>query len=241
MDEGERQQREANVVALAELMAHVAHEVNQPLAAIAANGNACLRWLAADPPNIDEARAAAERSVRDARRASDVIAAIRALLSQTLGPREMVSLPEVAGACIARLHARAQRAGVRLSLEAGEALPRVAARPAALRQALEHVIANAIEACTEVEAGKREVRVSLRGPQNGEMVIVVEDTGAGVLPDPPQRMFEPLFTTKPGRLGLGLAVARSMLEQHGGRLLAQRGTDGVTRFTATLPVEVTTP
>jgi signal transduction histidine kinase len=231
----------AYVSAMTELVAHIAHEVNQPLAAIAANGNACIRWLAADPPNIEEARAAAQRTVRDARRASEVIAEMRAFLAQSTGPREALSLNALVLECVERAGAQARRCEVALTVETLDGAPRVMAQPATLRHALDNLLANALEACMEVPPGEREVRVRVRGPERGEMAIVVEDRGPGFEADSIQRLFEPLYSTKPGRLGLGLAVARSAFESHGGRILAQRSADGVTRFIATIAVEAEAP
>jgi C4-dicarboxylate-specific signal transduction histidine kinase len=233
--------RAAYASAMTELVAHIAHEVNQPLAAIAANGNACIRWLAADPPNIEEARAAAERTVRDARRASDVIAEMRAFLAQSRGPRSAVSVNALVEGCVAAAAQNARRHEVTLVAETHAEAPRVVACASALRDALDHLIANAIEACMGVSPPMREVRVRVRGPERGEMVIVVEDRGGGFESDSIQTLFEPLYSTKPGRLGLGLAVARSTFESHGGRILAQRSADGVTRFIATLAHEDEVP
>jgi len=234
---GEESQREAYTSAMAELVAHIAHEVNQPLAAIAANANACIRWLGAASPNIAEACLAAERIARDARRASDVIGDLRAFLSQPAGERMSVSLNEQAEACVARFAEVAQRHGVTLVAERGDPDLHAMARASAVARAIDELVANAIEACLEASAS-REVRVRVRGPDRGDAVIVVEDTGPGFRSEELQRLFEPLFSTKPRRLGLGLALARSTFEQHGGRILAQRGADGVTRFIATLPLEI---
>jgi signal transduction histidine kinase len=222
---------------MAELVAHIAHEVNQPLAAIAAHANACMRWLAASPPNIEEARTAAERIARDARRASEVIGELRAFLSQPVEERVTVSLNAQVQACVARFSEKARREGVALVALPAEVDLTAVARARALAQALDELVANAIEASLEVAGKPREVRLRVRGPDRGNAVIVVEDTGAGFGPEELQRLFQPLFSTKPRRLGLGLALARSTFEQHGGRILAQRGSDDVTRFIATLPLE----
>jgi signal transduction histidine kinase len=220
---------------MAELVAHIAHEVNQPLAAMAANANACTRWLAAQPPNIGEAQAACERIVRDAGRAAEVIAEMRAFLSRTAARREVFMLQAVIDEAVARARPLAHRAQVTLRADHGETSPaRILGRRNSLRQALTHLLENAVEACGATTP--REVRLRLHGPHRGEMVVEVEDTGPGFPPEFSERMFEPLFSTKPGRLGMGLAVSRSVIEEQGGRLLAQR--DGErTRFIATLPLE----
>ena len=228
--------RAAYTSAMAELLAHIAHEVNQPLAAIAANASASMRWLAGPQPNIEEARLAAERIARDARRASDVIGDVRMRLSQPAGERQSVSLNAMAAACIERAAETARRHGVQLSSQGSATDLRVVVRVPALSQALDELVANAIEACAGGSAAMREVHVRVRGPERGDAVIVVEDTGPGFQVEELQRLFEPLFTTKPRRLGLGLALARSTFEQHGGRILAQRGNEGVTRFIAMLPL-----
>jgi signal transduction histidine kinase len=236
-ENAEQQQRDAYANAMAELVAHIAHEVNQPLAAIAANANACMRWLGAAPSNIDEARSAAERIVRDARRASDVIGEMRASLSRTLAPAEPVSLDDLAGDTVEAADGAAARAQVTLHLERPGDSPIFMGRRGALRQALAHLVTNALEACLEVPPSERHVtvRVCPVGAGAVELRMEVDDTGRGFGVDAPRRLFEPLFSTKPGRLGLGLAVARSIVEEHGGRLLAQRTPDGVTRFILTLP------
>jgi signal transduction histidine kinase len=240
--EEEQLRREAYASAMAELVAHIAHEVNQPLAAMAANANACMRWLVAQPPNIEEACAASARIVHDARRAADVIGEMRAFLSRTHGPQEVFLLQEVLEEAVEEANRAAERAGILMHLERGDAAPvQLLGRRTALHRALRHLLDNALEACAESSAPRREVRVRLRGPERGEMVIEVEDTGPGFRVDAPQRLFDPLFTTKPGRLGLGLAVSRSAVEEQGGRVLAQRGADGRTRFVVTLPVEASAP
>jgi signal transduction histidine kinase len=234
----EEHQREAYASAMAELVAHIAHEVNQPLAAMAANANACMRWLVAQPPNIEEARAASGRIVGDARRASEVIGEMRAFLSRMGAPQQDFILQDLIGEALAEVSAAAQRDQVRVRRATGDVAPmRMRGRRTALQQALRHLLDNAIEACAEGRAGPREVDVRLHGPHRGEIVLEVEDNGPGFPVDAAQRLFEPLFTTKPGRLGMGLAVSRSAIEEHGGRVLAQRRDDGRTRFIVTLPLD----
>jgi signal transduction histidine kinase len=242
-DDAEQAQRDAYVNAMAELVAHIAHEVNQPLAAIAANANACIRWLGAAPSNIDEARSAAERIVRDARRASDVIGGMRASLSRSLGPREPVSLNDLASDTMQAAAAAASGAQVTLHVDKPPDAPHFVGRRGALRQALAHLVTNALEACLEVPPSERHVTVRVwpAAADATELGMEVDDTGRGFGADAPRRLFEPLFSTKPGRLGLGLAVARSIVEEHGGRLLAQRTPNGLTRFIVTLPRPADTP
>jgi signal transduction histidine kinase len=237
-DDDEKMRREAYASAMAELVAHIAHEVNQPLAAMAANANACMRWLVAEPPNIREAQAASARIVGDARRASEVIGEMRAFLSRTAAPQEAFVLQEVIDEAIAEVADAAQRAGVSLRRDWEDAEPvRMMGRRTSLCRALRYLLDNAIEACIEAPPDRREVHLTLRAPQAAEVVLEVEDSGAGFRVDAPQRLFEPLFTTKPGRLGLGLAVSRSAIEEHGGRVLAERGDDARTRFIVTLPLD----
>jgi signal transduction histidine kinase len=236
-DEAEQAERDAYANAMAELVAHIAHEVNQPLAAIAANANACMRWLGAAPSNIDEARSAAERIVRDARRASEVIGEMRASLSRTLEPNEPLSLDDLAADTARAAGPAAARAQVTFHVDTGGDAPLVVGRRGALRQALAQLVTNALEACLEVPPSERHVTVRVCPAIAGaaEVRMQVDDTGRGFGVDAPRRLFEPLYSTKPGRLGLGLAVARSIVEEHGGRLLAQRTDDGLTRFVVTLP------
>jgi signal transduction histidine kinase len=227
-------ERAGHASAMEELVAHIAHEVNQPLAAIAANANACQRWLHAEPANIAEAFAAAERIARDVRRASDVIGETRAFLGRDSRDTEVVDIGGLLRECVATLEPLARNAGIRVSIEIAGHIPPIRARRAALRQAVLNLVLNAIEASRARHAGL-EVLVRAHVNLSADIQVSVEDEGIGFEPGSVDRLFDPLFTTKVGRMGLGLAVSRSAIESHGGRLLAQRTALEVTRFTFTLP------
>jgi len=149
----EQLKREEYAAAMAELVAHIAHEVNQPLAAMAANANACTRWLQAQPPNIEEAHAASARIVRDARRASEVIGEMRVFLSRTAPARETVALQEVVDEAIAQAAPAARLAHVDVRHERGNSGLRLLGRRNALRQAVRHLVDNAVEACAAMPEG----------------------------------------------------------------------------------------
>ena len=221
---------------LGELAASIAHEINQPLTAIATSGNACLRWLDRTPPDLDAARHAAARIVQDAHRAGDVIRGLRALAGKS-GP-QLISfnidgaIQEVLALARTDLH----RHGVELHTDLSAQLPPVIGDRVQLQQVLLNLVMNGIQAMAAVSDRRRELAISI-SPAGPEYVqVTIEDTGPGLDPAIVQRIFDPFFTTKPDGLGLGLSISRSIIEAHGGQLWASLRAPHGTAFHFTIPV-----
>ncbi|HET9067477.1 MAG TPA: PAS domain-containing protein [Amaricoccus sp.] len=225
--------RAAQAASLAELSASIAHEVNQPLAAIVANSHACHRWLSAEPPNVARARLTAERIVRDANSAAEVVSRVRALFRRA----PEAHAPAALGAVIAEAREltaeTAARAGVRLEVEADAALPDIPLDRVQIQQVLVNLIRNAFEAM-EGTAGERRLRIRAR-VVDGAMRVEVRDSGPGIAE--PDRVFQPFFTTRVQGMGMGLAICRSIVEAHGGRLWAEAAAPHGATLVFTLPLE----
>jgi PAS domain S-box-containing protein len=227
--------RVMRATALGELTASIAHEVNQPLTAVVTNAQALLRWLDADPADLLEARAATERIIRDANRASAVIARIRAFVKRGDDRKTRMqvqdALDEVAG--LVRQEAQAQRVTFRLDL--GPALPFVFADRIELQQVILNLVLNAIDAMRAVPDAPRVLTVSAEQYGVDAVLVAVSDTGVGLDPRQRDRVFDAFFTTKPAGMGMGLAIARSIVEGHGGRLWVSPNDDRGETFQFTLP------
>jgi PAS domain S-box-containing protein len=214
----------ARVTTMGEFAASISHEVNQPLAAIVANAIACARWLAAEPPEMGKARDAAQRVIRDASRATDVVARIRAFLKRDES-RALLSVNEVIGEVvdITRREVAAQQVVLYLDLQDG--LPRVNADRIQVQQVTLNLILNALEAMAEVTGRRRVMQIRTGRAAADSVVVSVRDCGVGFDPAQRERVFEAFYTTKPLGLGMGLAISRTIVEAHGGRLWATANPD----------------
>jgi C4-dicarboxylate-specific signal transduction histidine kinase len=212
--------RMTRVTSMAEIAASIGHELSQPLAAIVANASACQRWLISDPCNMDEARLAAHRVTRDAVRASELIARIRAFLKRGPPQRTIVSIAEVIGEAVSFVESEARAHGVSIHLEASQDLPRVSAERVQLHQLLWNLLLNGIDAMAGENDAPRQIHVRAERCAPNAIVVAVSDSGPGLDPQTRDHVFEPLFTTKPNGMGMGLAICRSIVEVHGGRLWA---------------------
>ena len=208
------------VMTLGELTASIAHEVNQPLAAIVTNGNACLRWLGGDTPNLSEARQAVERIIKDSYRASEVITRIRALVKKTPTGKDWVDLNEVITEVLALAQNEAGRNRVLLKRELKQDLPRVRGDRVQLQQVVLNLIVNGLEAIARTNDGARELSVSSDVDEANHVIITVRDSGEGLDSTNMERVFDAFYTTKPEGMGMGLAISRTIIESHGGRLWA---------------------
>jgi PAS domain S-box-containing protein len=223
----EKVSRASQAASLAELSASIAHEVNQPLAAIVANSQACHRWLSADPPNIERAKITAERITRDGNAAADVISRIRALFRR----EPQIRSPEDVNRMIREVYQLMANdiaaKDVRIKMDLEPDLPSVALDRIQVQQVFVNLIRNAMEAMDTVADRARELQI--RSCRDGRDAIRVEICDAGTGFKDHERVFEPFFTTKQRGMGMGLAICRSIIESHGGRLwTANNETHGAT-------------
>jgi len=220
---------------LGELAASIAHEVNQPLSGVVSNGGACLRWLAADVPNVEEARETARRIVRDGTRAGEVIARIRALAKRAATSRERLDLNETIQDVFDLVRDEATKKSVITQTQFADDLSPVSGDRVQLQQVMLNLLMNAIEAMSSVSDRARELVITTRNIDRDHVEITVEDSGIGIEADKMDKIFDSFYTTKPGGMGMGLSICRSILQAHGGRLwaTAKDGTGAI--FHLTLP------
>jgi len=226
------------VTTLGELAASIAHEINQPLAAIGADANACLHWLAADTPDLDRVREALNAIVKDGHRAGEVITRVRTLLARSSVAHEPCDLNGVIRDVLPLVGPEIERHGILLQTSLSPGLPQVAGDRIQLQQVLLNLILNAAEALREVPPERRRlvVRSTFERREGGPGVIVaVEDAGVGFGEAAASRLFEAFYTTKPGGLGMGLSISRSIIDSHRGRLWATANPDHGATFHLALP------
>ncbi len=220
---------------MGELTASIAHEVNQPLTGIVSNGSACLRFLAGDNPDLDEARDAVRDIVRDGKRAGEVIARIRALTKRTALPREKLDLNETIQEVLAIAGDEARKNGVVIRTQFADDLSPVLGDRVQFQQVLLNLVMNAMEAMRSVGEGTRQLAIITRNIDQDQVQITVEDSGTGMDPSIMSRIFEPFYTTKSSGMGMGLSISRSIVQNHGGRLWATANAGPGTSFHLTLP------
>ena len=222
---------------LGELTASIAHEVNQPLAAITAGGEASLRWLARPTPDLGEIRELTKSVVADARRASEIIARIRAMATRRVPEQTLLAIDEVIREALLFLRHEVESRGVRVSYFPGLASHKVAADRTQLQQVIVNLAVNAMQAMAQARSTNR--NISIRTVSQGPTTLrcSVEDSGPGIQPQHVTRLFDSFFTTKDGGMGMGLRICRSVIEAHGGHMAADNGSSlGGARFSFTLPV-----
>jgi PAS domain S-box-containing protein len=219
---------------MGELTASLAHEIRQPITAVITSADACLRWLR-NPPDLERARLAVARIKEDGTRAADVISHLRSFYKKGASPeREMVDVNQVIREIIVLLHNEASRNSVSVRPELGEEIPKVMADRVQLQQVLMNLMLNAIEAMKETGGGLT-IRSQLK--QDGQLLISVGDSGVGLPAGSADRIFDAFYTTKPLGSGMGLAITRSIVESHGGRLWATANDGPGTTFNFTLRAE----
>jgi PAS domain S-box-containing protein len=246
----------ARVTTLGEMTASIAHEINQPLAAVVTNANAGLRWLSGDSPNLAETREAIRRIIRDGNRAGEIIGRIRALAKKAPPKKDWIDLNETIDEVVAMVRSEVQRNHVLLQTKLANDLALILGDKIQLQQVILNLLMNAIEAMSGVDGGPRELWVSsekvteiqgeskeeryedraLAEPERTHVLITVRDSGPGLDPQRLNRLFDAFYTTKPQGLGMGLAISRSIIEAHGGRLWAKANVLHGALFQFTLPI-----
>jgi two-component system, LuxR family, sensor kinase FixL len=226
----------SRVTTMGELAASLAHEVNQPIAAAVTNADACLRWLARDTPDLEEARAAATRIMKDGTRASEIINRIHLFFKKTTPKREPIDLCGVIREMIVLLRTEMARYSISIRTEVATDLPRVMGDRVQLQQVMMNLIMNSIAAMKDVD-GKRELAIKAQRAQDEDLMVCVSDTGVGLPPQQADKVFNAFFTTKLDGTGMGLSISRSILESHGGRLWATDNCPRGASFHFTLPAK----
>jgi predicted ATPase/signal transduction histidine kinase len=243
LEERERRYREvqtelahANRVAtMGQLSASIAHEVNQPLTASVTNAQAALRWLRTQPPELEEVRQALGRIVRDGNRAGDVINRVRTLIKKAPSRKDALDINEAILEVIALTRVEAVKSSVSVEAQLAEGLPLIQGDRVQLQQVVLNLIVNAVEAMSDISDRPRELLIRTARGESDSVVVAVRDSGPGLAPASLERLFESFYTTKPGGLGMGLSICRSIIDSHGGQLSVTANEPHGAVFQFTLP------
>jgi PAS domain S-box-containing protein len=231
----------SRVATLGQMSASIAHEVNQPVAATMTNAQAALRFLAAEPPNLEEVRQALNRIARLTNRVIDVVGRIRALVKKASPRRDEFQINEAIDEVISLTHGEIAKNGVALHREFAAGLPLVHADRVQVQQVILNLITNAVEAMSGVPEEQRELRVTTTTAGAEGIRVAVRDSGSGLDPANLNRVFDSFYSTKPGGLGIGLSICRSIVEAHGGRLWVEAAKPRGAIFAFMLPVNGSGP
>jgi PAS domain S-box-containing protein len=222
---------------MGELTASIAHEVNQPLSGVVSNASACLRWLAGDTPNIEEARETARRIVRDGKRAAEIIGRIRALTKRTATPRERLDLNEAIREILPLVGDEAKKKSVTIRTCFADDISPVLGDRVQLQQVVLNLVMNGIEAMNTITDRARELVITSRNTDSDQVEVAVEDSGTGLDPEASGRIYDAFYTTKQAGMGMGLSICRSILQAHDGSLWATANHGAGTTFHFALPKE----
>jgi C4-dicarboxylate-specific signal transduction histidine kinase len=229
----------SRVTSLGVLTASIAHEVNQPLAAIIANGESSLRWLARETSDFDKVRELTKRVVADARRAAEIIGRIRGMASRRVPERALLRLDDVISESMVFLHHEFQSKGVAVSVDLAPSLPHVIGDRTQLQQVIVNLTINAVQATTQSMRTDRIIFVRTKLSSTDNVCCTIEDSGPGIDPEHLSRLFDSFFTTKDGGMGMGLAISRYIIEAHGGFIRADNNSIlGGARFSFSLPASI---
>jgi C4-dicarboxylate-specific signal transduction histidine kinase len=226
-------------VILGQLSASIAHEVSQPIAGADASGHAALRWLAKEPPDLEEAKRAIEHVIRDVKRAGDVIGWIREFIKRAPRHKGSVDINQAIGEVLELTGAEVVRNGLSVKTQLAEDLPPVEGARVELRQLILNLIINAIEAMSGTSEGARELVIT-SDHQDSSVVVTIKDSGPGLTQAALKRVFDPFYTTKPNGLGMGLSICRSIAEAHGGGLWAETNVPCGAIFRLIVPAPLST-
>jgi PAS domain S-box-containing protein len=227
----------SRVTTMGELVASIAHEVNQPLGAIVTNGSACLRLLSRDTPDLDKSREIISRMIKDGMRASEVIKRVRELLHKAPSEKTPLNINETVQEVIDLVNSDLRRSKVGLLIELAADLPPVTGDRIQLQQVILNMILNAKDAMSEVHTHPREVVITTLKNESSGVVVAVQDSGKGLDPKDAESIFDPFFTTKADGMGLGLSISQRIIEDHGGRMWAIPNKPQGAVFQFTLPSE----
>jgi len=227
----------ARVTALGQLTASIAHEVNQPLAAMVINGNASLRWLSANPPNIEEAKQAVERIVKDGTRAGEIITRVRVLAKRNPPQKAWFNINEVIRETVMLTASEIHQNRIALHTDFDDNLPEIFGDRIQVQQVVLNLLLNAIEAMNNTSDGPRELSISSSNDGTAAVLITIRDTGLGLNPEKLEQLFNAFYTTKTDGMGMGLTISRSIIESHGGRIWATPNEPHGAVFQFTLPSE----
>jgi PAS domain S-box-containing protein len=228
--------RISRITTMGELTASLAHEVNQPIAAAVTDANTCLRWLNRDQPDMEEARQAALRVVKDATRAAEVISRTRLLFKKGAPQSELVDMNEVIHEMLALIIGDMSRRSISVRIELADDLPQITGDRVQLQQVLMNLMMNGIDAMKDSN-GTRELIVNSQRADNQQIMVTISDTGVGLPPQHADKIFNAFFTTKPNGTGMGLRISRSIIESHGGHLWAENNSPQGASFHLTLPIQ----
>jgi PAS domain S-box-containing protein len=227
-------ERVSRVTALGELSASIAHEVGQPLSAIVTNGEACLRWLHRQPPNMEEIEGCVSQMTDEGNRAAEIVQRVRTLMKGAPPDRAPIAINDVVEEAIALIRRDIERQGASLTRRLASGLPLILGDRVQLQQVLVNLITNGLQSMASVN-GKRELTIQSRLDPEGNVVVAVKDSGAGIREANLPRLFEPFFTTRSSGMGMGLAISSSILEAHGGQIWASNNPDGGATFSFSIP------
>jgi PAS domain S-box-containing protein len=223
------------ITTMGQLTASIAHEVNQPIAAVVTNAQAALRWLNMQPPNAEEVRQALDRIVSNGRRAGGVIGRIRALVAKAPPLNDRLDVNEVTREVIALTRSELRSSGTSLQTQLADRLPLVQGDRIQLQQVMLNLILNAVEAMSGSSETARDLLIRTEQDGSGGVLVAVEDSGPGLQPESLDRLFDAFYTTKPSGMGMGLSICRSIIEAHGGRVWATTNVPRGTVLQFTLP------
>ena len=229
--------RVIRLTTLGELAAAIAHEVNQPLTGLVSSGNACLRWLASDPPNLEAARRSVERMINDGSRAGEVIAGIRGMVRKSPSQRGRLNINDVIMEVVTLLSTEIQRNRLSLRTELASDLPLVMGDRVQLQQVILNLMMNAIDAMSQTRQSQRDLSVASVMDGSDAVLVTVRDSGPGLDETALERLFDAFYTTKPDGIGMGLAITRRIVEAHGGQIWATPNTPRGAKFEFRLPTD----
>ena len=227
----------ARISTLGELTTSIAHEINQPLAAIVTNAETSLRWLSRDDPNVEKVKALTARIAASGRRASDIVQHIRGMASKRQPERVATDLNEIVQESLIFIRHEIESQSIDITADLARALPNTMADRIQLQQVVVNLLINSVQAVEAQGTGTREIYIGTSLTESGALAFTLRDTGPGISPDDLDRIFEGFFTTKEAGMGIGLAICQSIISEHGGVIAASNHPDGGAQFRFEIPVE----